>query len=327
MTVSLQQHIGSYQAARSTVACYRIPNPGFLRIGGDYQLGFIQRQTTNDIYSLVPGQTLPTVLTSPTARILDVWQLLAQRDSIGVITLPGYAATTARFLRSHVFFTNKVFIEDHSDSVALFELIGPQIAAPLTALGFTRAPEPGQVLTGTFDQTPLQAIGLPAPRGSRVWLLAPARASSSLAGYLDADTFTPEEYEVLRVEDGLPAAGHELTEDYSPLEMNLDAAIAARKGAYVGQEVIARQIIYDKITRRLAGLRLPGDFDPAVVNGAALEVEKRHIGTITSAVKSPSLGLIGLAVIRRPYHQPGTAVRVRLANGTELPGTVAALPF
>ena len=66
----------------------------------------------------------------------------------------------------------------------------------------------------------------------------------------------PEDYETLRVEAGLPAVGHELTEDYTPHETNLAAWISETKGCYTGQEILARQVTYDKITRHLVGLKL-----------------------------------------------------------------------
>ena len=52
-----------------------------------------------------------------------------------------------------------------------------------------------------------------------------------------------------------PARMRELTEDYTPLEARLDAAVSLKKGCYTGQEVLARQVNYDKITRRMVGLR------------------------------------------------------------------------
>ena len=60
-------------------------------IAGDDRDDFVQRQTTNDIRQLVDDRVLLTVLTSATARILDVWRLVRDGDAIGVITLPGAA--------------------------------------------------------------------------------------------------------------------------------------------------------------------------------------------------------------------------------------------
>ena len=56
---------------------------------GEDRRDFIQRQTTNDIRQLTPDHPLQTVLTSATARIMDVWWLIEEPDGIGVITLAG----------------------------------------------------------------------------------------------------------------------------------------------------------------------------------------------------------------------------------------------
>jgi folate-binding protein YgfZ len=87
----------------------------------------------------------------------------------------------------------------------------------------------------------------------------------------------PEIYDVLRVEAGLPAEGHELTDAYIPLEVNLDEAISSNKGCYTGQEIIARQVTYDKVARHMVGLRL----EQAVNPGAAIYAEDKRIGEVT----------------------------------------------
>jgi folate-binding Fe-S cluster repair protein YgfZ len=100
------------------------------------------------------------------------------------------------------------------------------------------------------------------------------------------------------------------------------SAIHEAKGCYTGQEVIARQINYDKIARRLVGLRL----DAPVSAGATVLVEGRSAGEVTSAALSPRCGPIALAVLRRPHFAPGTPVSVTEAAGA-VHGTVTALPF
>ena len=46
-----------------------------------------------------------------------------------------------------------------------------------------------------------------------------------------------------------PPPAPRLTGEYSPLEAGLAWACAENKGCYTGQEIIARQITYDKVTR------------------------------------------------------------------------------
>lgn len=65
-----------------------------------------------------------------------------------------------------------------------------------------------------------------------------------------------KQYNVLRIEADLPRAGYELTGEYTPLEVGLKNMVSETKGCYTGQEVIARQINYDKVTQSLTGLNL-----------------------------------------------------------------------
>jgi len=303
-----------------TLLAYRVPDPGYLRIEGADQADFIQRQTTNDIRRLGLGRSLLTVLTSATARILDVWQLVPESDAIGVVTLPARGGSTARYLQSRIFFMDKVTLADVSSQVAQVWIAGEASIPGLSAI-----PAAGEITEGEIGGVPVRAIGISPALGGGALLLAEEGAGDYLADQLSAagaHVLTPSDYEVWRVEQGLPGPQGELTGDFTPLEVALGEAVSGEKGCYTGQEIIARQITYDKITRRLFGLRLDGPVAP----GDSVEVEGRSAGAITSAVESPRLGPIALAVLKRPHNQPGTPVRV-INQGRPIGGATAALPF
>jgi folate-binding protein YgfZ len=158
-------------------------------------------------------------------------------------------------------------------------------------------------------------------------LLVPAQQLTMLKEFLEnfkAVEVSSKVYDVLRIEAGIPAAGHELTEDYTPLETGLGATISHTKGCYTGQEVIARQITYDKVTRQLVGLKLVAEAD--VGDDIRLADTHQAIGKITSAADSPRFGQIALGVIRKPYDQPGTKLLVGDEPDSQ-PGLVTELPF
>lgn len=48
------------------------------------------------------------------------------------------------------------------------------------------------------------------------------------------------DWERLRIVQGRPAPGAELTEAYNPLEAGLCHAVSLNKGCYIGQETIAK---------------------------------------------------------------------------------------
>jgi folate-binding protein YgfZ len=317
MALDTQRRLTGYDEAYSGAVIYRVPEAGYLRIAGADRADYIQRQTTNDVRALDAGRALLTVLTSGTARIIDVWRLILEPvgEAVGVITLPGRGAATARYLQSRIFFKDQVTLTDASADFAQFEVSGPAAGEILDV-----RPDLDQVVDTSINGVDTRVIGLwPGVCG----LIAPAVQADTLVMGLAARgvmTLSAQAYDVLRIEAGRPGPAQELTGDYTPLEATLDRAISGTKGCYSGQEVIARQITYDKVARRLVGLRLAR---PATV-GAAVTVEGRTVGTITSAAGSPRLGAIALAVVRRPHFEPQTSVTV---GDDGVTGEVVALPF
>jgi folate-binding protein YgfZ len=318
-----------YQAALESAAFYRLPESGYLRIAGPDQASFIQRQTTNDINRLAPAHSLVTVLTSATGRILDVLTLFNEPGgALGALSLPGQASRTANFLKSRIFFMDKVGVVDASREWAQFELTGPRAGSALDKLGCSDLPQVEGMSPLEISGVTVSLLRQPARPGMEFLLLVPAGAVDVVIPALRSagvTPLTPEVYNILRLEAGIPGAGTELTSDYTPLEIGLLSSIAEDKGCYTGQEVIARQSTYDKITQHLVGLHL----QTLDQTGDQVFANDRLIGTITSCAISPRFGPIALAVIKRPYHQPGAEVRVGSGKGEipPQPARVTALPF
>jgi folate-binding protein YgfZ len=310
----------------NTTLFYPQPEAGYLRITGDDRAAFLQRQSTNDVNKLAPGKSVLTVLTTPAARILDVLRMMIDEDgAIGAVTLPGYAGETARYLKSRIFFMDKVAVEDAGAEFFQVDLEGRKAHAVLSRLGLDLAPGVDEVTTGEVQGVPVRVIGQAGLAGTGFRLLAPTGSAGQIESTLrgaGAERLTPGQYEIFRIEAGLPAARAELSEEYTPLETGLERAVSDGKGCYTGQEVIARQVTYDKVTQRLAGLRLA---EPVEV-GERIWAEGRIVGRITSYADSPSFGPIALGIIKRPFYEPGTS----LETGSDLrkaPAKAVSLPF
>jgi folate-binding protein YgfZ len=99
----------------------------------------------------------------------------------------------------------------------------------------------------------------------------------------------------------------------------VEQAVSFTKGCYIGQETVARLHYKGKPNRHLRGLRLSGPAAP----GAALRLGDKEVGTLGSAVVSPALGRIGLAILRREA-EPGSELAVGEDGVT---AQVVALPF
>ncbi len=169
-------------------------------------------------------------------------------------------------------------------------------------------------------------------------VVAPTAAADvvrrALSELPELDTATVD---LLRIEAGLPLWGRELSEGVTPLETGLLPAISFNKGCYTGQEVIARQTNYDKVTRNLVGIELAPD-----VAGLLLGAEGQPTtpgepratvrssgrgGFVGSVAFSPTFDrIIGLAVVPRELVHPGAEVEV-IRHAHTLKATVRGLPF
>ncbi len=157
----------------------------------------------------------------------------------------------------------------------------------------------------------------------------------SVVASLDGTVATGADWEILRVERGLPAFGAELGPDRLAPEAGQDArAISLTKGCFTGQEVVARIHYRGHVNWHLRGIRggagTPGDTgDRCGLVGSELHAvagppARKPVGVVTSAVVSPRFGLIGLAYLRREI-EPGDTVRSLQAPHGEF--EVTALPF
>jgi folate-binding protein YgfZ len=275
--------------------------------------------TSNNIMILRPGQSAVTVLTSPTARVLFVFTVVARSEDLLLLPAPGQTQALARYLRGQIFFMDKVKVHDLSDQWARQRVMGAQAATALATLGLDVA---ALAADGTLIEDERIVVAQPHFEVPGFELLLPTEQVSTVSDTLltaGVSAISDDAYEARRVELGRPASGMELLEEYNPLEAGLAWACAENKGCYTGQEIIARQITYDKVTKTLVGLRAEG----VVTKGSEVTVEGRPVGLVTSVAFSPSLNApIALAILKRPHNAPGTTAQVG-----DLAATVVALPF
>jgi folate-binding protein YgfZ len=207
---------------------------------------------------------------------------------------------------------------------AALGLLGPRAAEVLRKAGAEVGDLPAeahvQTRVGGVEARVVRAGDLPAD-GHEV-LVSPAdapaaRAALAAAGAVEVSEAT---LDALRIEDGRPWYGVDVTEDNLLHETGLVAEYhSAAKGCYVGQEVIARlEARGANVNKLLRGIRLS---DPALA-GAAVSAEGREVGRITTAAVSPRLGPIAMGYLHRSRSVVGAGVEV---DGR--PATVAALPL
>ena len=308
-----------YAALTSGAAMLARPTAGVLRLTDVDRQDFLQRMTSNNITVLRTGQSAVTVLTSPTARVVYVFTVIARADDLLLLPAPGQTQLVARYLRGQIFFMDKVKVGDLSEQWARLRLMGPHAHKAIAALGVDAATLP---TNGVHLQDDLIIVAQPHYEVPGFELLVPTEQVAKTNEILlaaGAHAISDTAFDARRIELGRPAAGTELLDEYNPLEAGLAWACAENKGCYTGQEIIARQITYDKVTKTLVGLRVDG----IVAKGSEVLVEGRAVGTVTSVAHSPSLNApIALAIVKRPHNAPGT-----LAQVGDVTATVVALPL
>ncbi len=295
-----------YQALASEAAFQARPDFGVLRLQGRDRTDFLQRMTTNDVARLQPGQAALTILTSPVARIDAVFSVLCRNDDLLLLASEGQADALRQRLQSQIFFMDKVTVSDESAHLSRLRLLGPAAGELLAAAGLPQ-PESDDHFLERDVVTVLRQERYDIPGYE---LICPAtemdelqqRLTAAGAGLLGG----AEAYEAHRIELGRPRPGKELTDSFSPLETGMAWVCAENKGCYTGQEIIARQLTYDKVTRSLVRLRS----EQPLPEGASAKVNGRVAGTVTSSGFSPASGPVALAVLKRPHNASGVEVTV-----------------
>lgn len=295
---------------------------GRLRISDSDRLRFLHNQTTNQLQQLQPGQTCDTVFVTSTGRTLDLATAYAQEESVLLLVSPGQAAALSEWMDRYIFFADKVRIVDETETTVAFTLLGPESSALLSRLG-------GEAVSTTGDAShqmiSLQETDVLAAAGTGLalpgWtLIAPAEAGASLWQRLTEAGAVPcgdRIWQQLRIEQGRPMPGAELTEDYNPLEAGLWHTISFDKGCYIGQETIARLNTYQGVKQQLWGLQL----DTAVVTPTPITLNGEKAGILTSCIETPK-GIRGLGYIRTKIGGKGLMVTIG-----EVTAEVVAIPF
>jgi folate-binding protein YgfZ len=295
------------------------PTYGVLQLSDNDRHDFLHRLTTNEINQLKPGESTVTILTSPTARTLFAFTVIVREDDLLVLPGANQSETLARYLRGQIFFMDSVNVADQSEAWTRMRLLGAAAGDSLKQLGLD--------LDVVVDGAWIEHEGMVIIRQKQYdvpgyEILCPTADNAHwLTQLTDVGVTVTDDadYERQRVLAGRPAPGAELTDAFNPLESGMAWVCADDKGCYTGQEIIARQITYDKITRTLVGVRS----QHALTRGADVLSDERTAGSITSVVQEPASGdFLALAVIKRPANEPDTQVTV---DGQ--PAIVTALPF
>jgi folate-binding protein YgfZ len=283
---------------------------GKLALAGSEAKTFLQGQVSNDIESLSPGTGCYATFLTPKGKMLGDLRVLDTGDELLLdcerVALQGLFNMIRHFSIGYEATLHKRTLER-----GLVSLIGPGAGAIV------------ELPSEEHAHRLVDLGGVPA-RAIRtdvgIDVLCRADDTERLIAGLGLPVVSEEAAEALRVERGRPRYGIDLDDSVIPQEAGLnERAVSFSKGCYVGQETVARLYYRGKPNRHLRGLRCSGP----VQTGEELRLGEKTVGQIGSAVQSPRLGSIALALLRREA-TPGSEVQV----GTDgVSAEVVELPF
>jgi folate-binding protein YgfZ len=287
---------------------------GKLLLIGEGAAAFLDGQVSNDIATLEAGHgRYATLLTNKGRMLGDLRVVRTEHEPPALLLLTERVALQALFdqlRRGMIGWT--VELEKRTLQLGLLSLVGPEAEAVARAAGL---PIPGPEEHDVAGDVVRTDMGLD--------VLPPAENTDAVRqALLDAGAVAVPEAaaEIVRVEQGRPRYGADLDDTVMPEEAGIvERAVSFTKGCYVGQETVARLHWKGKPNRHLRGLTL----DAAVRPGDPVMAGDREVGRVGSAVVSPRLGPIALAILRREV-APGERVTV---GADAVAGEVAAPPF
>lgn len=270
---------------------------GRLHMIGEDALTLLNRISTNKLNDLALGETRATILTTPTARIIDRIEVTRCAGYVLVLTAPPRRESTQDTLRRNIFYNDQVQITDMTDTTSAFALHGQATEAILRQLQAHPIEGTQIIRRKPLVHTHALIIGQrsAAPDLHEQLLTAGHPYGLQLAGSLA--------YNILRIRAGTPSLP-ELTDTYIPLELGLWDEVSFHKGCYTGQEIIARMDSRERLTRVLVRLAL----DAFVPAPAPLSMGETPVGTMTSSVLAPDGSIYAMGVIKLSAAQSGSVL-------------------
>jgi tRNA-modifying protein YgfZ len=314
---------------------------GKLALTGSGALEFLNGQVTNELADLRAGEGRYAAFLTVKGKMLGDVRILAVGDAMAdpdeaAITPPAeLVLDTERTALQALFDMIRRYkigfdVELHKRTLerGMLSLIGPAALAALgddgsaaQAGGVGRLAGAPEHVNARVSVDGVTALAVRTDVGVDLICDAvdTARWTSALVAR-GAQVVSEQAAECLRVESGRPRFGVDMDDTTIPQEAGLnERAVSFTKGCYVGQETVARLFYKGKPNRHLRGLRLSA---PATT-GEGLRLGERTVGHIGSAVVSPTLGPIALALVRREA-EPGATISVGEHATTAV---VAELPF
>lgn len=254
-----------------------------LQITGTDRVRFLNGQLTNNVSKATADAAIEACILSAKGKLNGHVFLASGPDCFWMDADDGLRETLPARLERYII-SDDVQIRDVSDEMAIFHVLGPSIP-------------------GVDVEARIVAVRRFLKSGWDIWIDKSSRGVvfqrlSATFQFVDQPAA-----ERLRVEQGIPKWGSELTEEIIPIEANLESrTIDYEKGCYIGQEVISRIKMSGQTNKRLCGL--VSLTEKAMPPGTRLTSGGQDVGWVTSSIRSEGRE-ISLGYVKRGFQETG----------------------
>lgn len=303
-----------WRAATGACAVFPAVHRAMTRITGEDRISFLHGMLTNDVRRLAPPSGLPAAFLNDSAHVVADMRLYCAADAFEVDCLSWRRDALQAGLDKYLI-ADDVEIEIDERRVPLVCLEGPEsgvvaercVAAPGEIEDFATAP-------GRFGGEDV-AVHAVSDSGGRGRLISGPTAlrdalldACTAAGAAPAGLAT---LDVLRVEAGIAWAGVDMDESTLLMEIGLPAVISRTKGCYLGQETVERVSARGQVNRSLTAFAIDADIARVPVGPLAVLAESAAVGSVTSRVFSPALGVVlGMGLLHRKAREASLQVAI-----------------
>ena len=307
----------SYDAVKHSAGVIVLDSRAVVRVIGDDRVSFFHGMCTADVKAARPGAVLPALFLTEHAHVIAEAFIWVTPDAL-LLDIDAEAWTRTRAHLEKLLVADDVEFEDAG--LAVIDLEGPTAldvagATPLEPWMFI---ENDGISVGRLPRFGGPAVSILVPRN-----IIESTVKAIFAKNPDARSVDASVLDTIRVEHGIARVGVDTSDKTIALEARLNHAISFSKGCYLGQETIERATARGGLKKRMFGLK----FNTADVPtpGAIVTLDGKEVGRVSSAVRSPGLGAIGLAILHHSAWTPGVELRVGEVGGAA--AIVADLPF
>jgi folate-binding protein YgfZ len=262
----------------------------FLRVSGSDATRWLNGMVTNSIQALQPGEGNYNFLLNAQGRILADCIIYREPGDGAPAFLLEAQSSQLEAVKQHL--DHFIIMDDVELTPTLNDKTGMLVIGPgtLATLDVLNAwPTPPVSISPARD-----IFGDPVIIDGNPLILSVAKDNYEFWG--DQTTVdwirssgtpqvSPEALEALRLLEGRPLYGRDITEKYLPQETNQPQALHFNKGCYLGQEIVERIRSRGQVHRLLTPLTLTGNLPTDLP--APLEADGKSVGEITSAAMVP----------------------------------------